>query len=339
MDDADKLWYFWNMTQSPPPIPAYALYGEGDAFPDILHCERITDRAALHDWRIAPHRHPNLHQIFLLSAGAAEIGVDGHRRILPLPAVLSLPRWSVHEFTFAQGTEGFVLTLPVAEFPAAFAAHSPLAPRLAQWGALPLTPEIAAAMQAISTAHAGAAFDRRPMLQALALQLFCLVARSLESARPAALSRSARHMEAFDLLLRGHLRDRWRVADYARELALTATHLNRIARAHSGLPAARYIETRLFHEACRLLAYTRMTIAEVGYQLGFEDPAYFSRAFRRHLGESPRDYRARLEASGRAADTGADNGADNGEGGAEVNSGPAMDLGVAAGLADQARPA
>jgi hypothetical protein len=73
----------------------------------------------------------------------------------------------------------------------------------------------------------------------------------------------------------------------------------------------------------------------VGYQLGFEDPAYFSRAFRRHLGESPRDYRARLEASGRAADTGAD----NGEGGAEANSGPAMDLGVAAGLADQARPA
>ena len=31
-------------------------------FPDVLHCESIPARASLHDWRIAPHRHHNLHQ-------------------------------------------------------------------------------------------------------------------------------------------------------------------------------------------------------------------------------------------------------------------------------------
>jgi AraC family transcriptional activator of pobA len=50
----------------------------------------------------------------------------------------------------------------------------------------------------------------------------------------------------------------------------------------------------LFQEAQRSLAYTRMSVAEVGYTLGFEDPAYFSRAFRRHYGQSPSEYRQGL---------------------------------------------
>jgi hypothetical protein len=36
-------------------------------------------------------------------------------------------------------------------------------------------------------------------------------------------------------------------------------------------------------EACRLLVYTRASVASVGYSLGYEDPSYFSRAFRRAI--------------------------------------------------------
>ena len=44
-------------------------------------------------------------------------------------------------------------------------------------------------------------------------------------------------------------------------------------------------------EARRLLAYTLMDVAEVGYRLGYEDPSYFSRAFRRETGLSPSAFR------------------------------------------------
>ena len=275
-----------------PIIPTYALYGESDAFPDLLHCEEITDRASLHDWKIAPHRHPNLHQVFVLLSGQAQIRVEGVAQVPALPVVLSVPRGAVHSFTFAQGTEGFVLTLPVAEFPAAFGEASVLRARLSVWGTVPFTDDLRATVMAISAEHAGGAADRAVMLQARAMQLLCHLARGLpDDGTP---THSDRHMERFDAQIRAHLRDHWTLKQYCAALAMTPTHLNRITRQRLGLSAARYIEARLFHEACRLLAYTRMGVAEIGYALGFNDPAYFSRAFRRHTGQTPSDYRARF---------------------------------------------
>lgn len=293
MDNFRFLWYFRNMaTPDTPPIPAYALYGEGRGFPDVLHCERTADRAKLHDWRIAPHRHPNLHQFFLIRSGAAWITVDGRARDLALPVVISMPPWVVHGFRFATGTEGFVLTVPLAALPEAFGEGTALA--LTGWGAAPADPAIDALFEEVIRQRAIHDAARTPMLRALAMQIACLTARALQAEAPAGGSRYAQHMQAFEGLVRDHLRHSWRLRDYATALSLSPTHLNRISRALSGLSAARFIESRQFHEACRLLAYTQMSIAEVGYALGFDDPAYFSRAFRRQMGETPSAYRKRL---------------------------------------------
>ena len=76
-------------------------------------------------------------------------------------------------------------------------------------------------------------------------------------------------------------------------LAVTPTHLNRIVKAATGLPEAACVEHHLLVEACRLLAYTTAPVASIGYALGYDDPSYFSRAFQRRIGMSPRTYRAR----------------------------------------------
>jgi AraC family transcriptional activator of pobA len=55
------------------------------------------------------------------------------------------------------------------------------------------------------------------------------------------------------------------------------------------------IHLRMIVEAERQLRYTTMPVAQVAYLLGFEDPAYFTRFFRRHSGLSPKAFRARTE--------------------------------------------
>jgi AraC family transcriptional activator of pobA len=55
----------------------------------------------------------------------------------------------------------------------------------------------------------------------------------------------------------------------------------------------RVLEERLLLEAKRNLTYTNMTVAQVGYYLGFGDPAYFSRFFSKLAGESPAAFRKR----------------------------------------------
>jgi len=51
------------------------------------------------------------------------------------------------------------------------------------------------------------------------------------------------------------------------------------------------VHERLAREACRRLTYVAAPISQLAYELGFEDPAYFCRFFKRHTGHSPRDYR------------------------------------------------
>jgi len=50
-------------------------------------------------------------------------------------------------------------------------------------------------------------------------------------------------------------------------------------------------------EACRRLIYIAAPVSTLAFELGFDDPAYFCRFFKRHTGLSPRDYRLRQAAA------------------------------------------
>ena len=123
-------------------------------------------------------------------------------------------------------------------------------------------------------------------------------AYGLDWAAPGGADLAPSHLlQRFEALLDLHFRQHWRVADYARALAVTPTHLSRVARTATGAPASRLIDARLVREAQRQLAFTGLGVATIADTLGFVDPALFSRVFSRVTGCSPRTYRHRLEAS------------------------------------------
>lgn len=278
----------------PQGIPSYALYGEGKGFPDVMHIERITSRAAQHDWHIAPHRHLGLHQFFLIETGTVVLRIEGEEIRPNLPVMISIPRGAVHGFDFSQGTEGYVLTVPLAELRAAFSGDTPIAPRLERWGHAE-GQGFVELFSRLALEHGRADPIRPVMLRALALELCCEAARALSPVPgEKTLSRYAERMAEFEALIRLHLRKKWRLGDYAAAMRITPTQLSRISRAIVGVAASSHLEARLMQEAQRMLAYTRMPIAEVAYDLGYDDPAYFSRAFRRTTGEAPGAYRNRL---------------------------------------------
>ncbi len=83
-----------------------------------------------------------------------------------------------------------------------------------------------------------------------------------------------------------------RVADYARELGVSASHLNALCRRHLGRSAKKVIQDQLLSRARRLLLYSDDSAARIGYALGFQDPSYFARFFRAATGRSPSGFRA-----------------------------------------------
>jgi len=88
---------------------------------------------------------------------------------------------------------------------------------------------------------------------------------------------------------------RQRVADYAASLRISPGHLNALCRQRLGTSAGTLIRERTALEARRLLLYSDLTATQIANRLGFDDPAYFSRFFRREVGVAPSRFRGRGE--------------------------------------------
>jgi AraC family transcriptional activator of pobA len=95
----------------------------------------------------------------------------------------------------------------------------------------------------------------------------------------------------FLLLVEQHFLEHWPLQNYASRLGLSIPRLNRLVRAEKSCNALEVIHERLTREACRRLIYIAVPTSSLAVELGFEDPAYFSRFFKRRTGHSPQQYR------------------------------------------------
>ncbi|SEJ04048.1 AraC-type DNA-binding protein [Dyadobacter sp. SG02] len=88
---------------------------------------------------------------------------------------------------------------------------------------------------------------------------------------------------------------RQRKADfYANELSLSAKRLNELTRESFGKTISQMLNERLILEAKREIGYVRKPIKEISYELGFSEPAYFTRFFGKQTGYSPEEFRSRM---------------------------------------------
>ena len=300
MDRRAKYLYKSNMKARPDHhrILNFNLFGEAADMPDVVHCETISARSRLHEWEFAPHRHARLHQVLLVAEGGGTARLEGRAEPLRPMTLVNVPVGDVHGFSFQPGTEGWVVTFAAEMLDEAFLPGEGVGAALAACFALPAGAQATRVMEAIFAEHAGRGFGRAQMLRALGLQLLTLTARVAMEAGEGegegnAPSRQAELLARFGDLLESHFRDHWGVEDYARALAITPTHLTRLARGATGRPASRLIEERLVREARRNLFFTNLPVTAIAYDLGFADPAYFSRVFARVTGVSPSGFRER----------------------------------------------
>jgi len=304
-------------------IQSYSLFGESRHLPDVLHCETIAARSVLHGWELAPHRHLRLHQLLLIESGSGSAQLDGDRQALFAGALINVPPGHVHAFRFQPHTQGWVTTLADEFMDQLFVRVGDVRRDLARPAIVRADPWIRQTMGQIWQEFSGRSKARALVLRGLSACLLGWTARAMAHNAPAevpvhAPAHMSTHMstpapaampastpapesdllQRLQALIEAHFAQPWRVADYARALCVSPTHLSRVARASTGVSALRLIEARRMREARRNLAYTHLSIATIADTLGYTDPAYFSRAFTRDAGLSPRSFRAQVSAPG-----------------------------------------
>ena len=280
-------------------IETYNLFGESDDLPDVVHCETIAARSVQHDWEFVPHRHARLHQVLMIARGGGRASFDGETRHLSNGLVANVPAGTVHGFSFTPGTEGWVVTIPAEVLDEGLAEGEGLRPLLARPAVIDGTEDILATITAIFRAYDTRAFARAHELRARVALLAGLVARAIADAAPQADAPTETGLQRrFEALVDAHYAEHLMVATYADRLGVTPTHLSRVMRAATGQPATAAIQDRIIREARRNLAYSNLSVSQIAYRLGYEDPAHFSRVFRRATGLSPSAFRKKSEAAG-----------------------------------------
>lgn len=286
------------------PIPLVHQYGDQDSSrsfgADLLHCETLSLRSRQHQFKIRPHRHQGLTQIFLINHGSGQAVIDGQRSDIQAPAALIVAELCVHDFLWSQDVEGYVLSLSHALLEQ-LSKHS-AATIFRQTRVLNQQSgiqELNELMQALhqeynhsGDEHRAAALSNRVQLLAIALARQAQDNQTLPGTEQ---SRGLHWLQRFNQLINRDYALQRSVEDYATELGISAAHLNAICQTQTQRNALSLIHERVLLEACRCLTYTVQPVSAIAYQLGYNDPAYFTRFFRRHTGLSPRQFRIKAE--------------------------------------------
>jgi AraC-like DNA-binding protein len=82
------------------------------------------------------------------------------------------------------------------------------------------------------------------------------------------------------------------VSEYADQLGVSQNHLNDTVRTLTGESAGGLIQKQLMRQATMCLKHSLKNVSEIAYLMGFDDPSYFARFYKRHTGKSPSQVRA-----------------------------------------------
>jgi AraC-like DNA-binding protein len=267
------------------PIEAFGLSfaAKGDIRVDRLE-HRLAPKVAF------PHRHGFFHFIYLTRGGGWH-EIDFQRFEVRPQQLYFVKPGEVHSWQLNAHTRGFVLEFTRESLPKTAVSDA-----------------LFRALESLPSSHSGMG-HLLPLLELMNrenserkaqyklclehyLSGFLLLCTRLQNAREKALPRSG-VIESFQKLLETNYMKEHGVDFYANSLATSAKSLSSLTKRLTGKSAGALIQERCLAEAKRLLAYSGKSVADIGYELGFEDPNYFARFFRKHEGMAPGQFRKR----------------------------------------------
>ncbi len=292
-------------TRSELGIPHFGLYGESSVSrdPGFVHVEDIAARSRAVGWQIKPHRHSNLFQVLCVFKGRIEVQLDEKSHSLAGGWAITIPPGVVHGFRFQPDTNGAVLTLAepllVDDGYRQSRRYFDDVTRIARTIEFPeggvLFDQLRNCLNLLAAEFRQAETGYQQMLEWQVRMVLMTLKRQFDNKRYQTFVNkpSSELIKKYRILLEDNYRKQWNVQQYAAALHTSVSTLNRRCTECVGTSAKSIIQNRLMIEAKRKLIYTQYPLDSIAYTLGFKDPAYFSRFFRRVEGVPPVEYRRR----------------------------------------------
>lgn len=266
-----------------------------------IHYEALGKLADFFGVNMPAHRHDGFFQLHFVTKGSIRIYLDDVKYVCKAPVCFLTPPSVAHAFITDPLCEGHVLTVqsnliwPLLQVDLKVQNVVPLCISLEalKHNYYDDLKQLERYFEDIENEFQSNKVSRMPALKNLVSLIFIQMIRlgDVTAPRINSCSGDLKIFRSFNELIENNFLEHWPLNQYAQELAITETRLNDICRRVANISSKKLIFDRQMQEAKRLLIFSDASINAVCYQLGFKDPAYFSRFFTRHAGMRPSDYR------------------------------------------------
>ncbi|NOH31068.1 4-hydroxyphenylacetate catabolism regulatory protein HpaA [Vibrio mediterranei] len=265
-----------------------------------FHVEKLDSLALFFGRNMPTHYHDRYYQIHCILEGNTHVLLDESHYSRNGVTLFFTPPTVPHSFVTEDHASGFVITasqtlvwrlldIEIGRNDVASTAMQPFCTELESGHRLVTLFEHLIAEQS------GSDFMNDIACQSI-LQLILIDVIRLANAQPTNTTYRSSDVHVFNQfsqLIEQHYKSHWTLPQYAEKLGLTTARLNDICKRISGLASKRLASDRVMQEARRLLLLTAMSVQEVAYELGYQDPAYFARFFKKNAGETATEFRER----------------------------------------------
>ncbi|MBG6233670.1 AraC family transcriptional activator of pobA [Pedobacter sp. CAN_A7] len=247
------------------------------------------------------HAHHNLLQLFLINSGTTELRVNDEAVTVTGPCFIIIPKNMAHGFNHLGDVNGWIISLSDIYIEHMVQTDVDILTAIDVFQVTPLNEEqpttmaiYKAAQTCVDEYHSNLP-GRILMMQTLVGQIMVNLFRQkdISTHREAAATdtSSALYFRRFKQNIKSSYSYKKTVNQYAEDLKITSGYLNNICKSVSNQSPKDIIIDYFLIEARFLLLDPEKSINQVCYLLQFEDPAYFTRLFKKRTGTTPKEFR------------------------------------------------
>ncbi|NYH15028.1 helix-turn-helix domain-containing protein [Paraburkholderia bryophila] len=279
-------------------VPKVRLYVERpEAKNWFVHVGHVTERGR---WRTEPHAHPAYGQVIFVRNGRGVMNLEGSSVPFEGPCALLLPTECVHGLDYEVDVDRWVVTIEVAYLTQ---VNAKLREFISLWSLprmIPLSHSAEAGMEFCSLINSlkqeaeSEAVGHVVGIEALLTSLLLMLVRQTrldQTSNDGAVRNDIRQVDRFRKLIDEHFRENLPLQDYASMMAVSLVQLRAACASASEQSPTKMIHARIITEAKRNLIFGDMSVEQIAFWLGFADAAYFTRFFRREVGQAPSQFR------------------------------------------------
>ena len=265
---------------------------------DYIYYETISARSRVNDWIIKPHIHLKLYQVFILNSGSTTISSTPASQTCSGPCAITIPDGVIHGFTWDPLVDGHIITFNTSfiqkNFPSISnifsIANEPLISRFEHKEKE--FEELMSVAKKIESELFSRSIMRAEMIELLLNQLLLILLRNRELPLSTAAKDTAGneyYYRFLELMRVGNKKQS--LPYYCKKIGVSQTHLNRICNSLVQKSALEIINEYKIETAKMYLIHSPLSVSEISQIIGIDDPAYFSRLFKKVTSISPKNYR------------------------------------------------